>query len=129
MTAPPLGRLPGLPGSEYYPCPAKGSSPIRIASMQTAAHYLAQSGKEATPAMRLGSLTHAAVLEPTRFESDFVVATVQQCASTTKKGTQCTKSSVPGADTCGYLRHPWRAQNCRVVARGPRPRRRDRRRG
>lgn len=98
---PPLGRLPNLPGSEYYPCVAKGSTPIRIASMETVAHYLAQAGKEATPAMRLGNLTHAAVLEPERFESGFVIAAVQQCTAATKKGVQCSKSSIPGADTCG----------------------------
>lgn len=69
--------------------------------MKTVAHYRADREKKATAAMTGGTATHAATLEPEVIGTKIILAPRCQCTAITKKGTQCSKQSVPGSEHCG----------------------------
>jgi len=93
----PFGRHVGVPGVAYYDADALGSTAIRVAARQSVAHYLTSQREEPTPAMRMGTYVHAAVLEPERFWRDYVVATTPQCAGTRRP---CGKPVPAGGEHC-----------------------------
>jgi len=93
----PPGRHVGIPSAVYYDADALGSTSIRVAARQSVAHYLASRREEPTPAMRMGTYVHAAVLEPERFKRDYVVAVTQQCAGTRRP---CGKPVPAGGEHC-----------------------------
>lgn len=66
-----------LDGAAYHAHPAIGSSALR-AILRSPLHYHAEyvartAPREETPAMRLGTLTHAAVLEPARWDMEYAL--------------------------------------------------------
>jgi len=89
-----------MPAREYHATKALGSTAIRIAADMSVRHARIATEKDATPAMRAGSLVHACTLEPGRIGTMFVVGKVQQCEGTTTKGAQCSRSSIAGAKHC-----------------------------
>lgn len=64
-----------LPNNEYHSCEGISKSSLDLIH-RSPAHYIAslESPTEETPAMILGSAVHAAILEPDRFEEDYIVA-------------------------------------------------------
>ena len=66
---------PDMPEAEYHDHPALGSTEIRKActSIAELRHYQRE-GVDQTAAMRLGSAVHCAVLEPERFEAEYLDA-------------------------------------------------------
>ena len=69
------GIVEDLPGEIYYPAPGLSTSGLRELS-KSPAHYQASLliHKEETPAMRMGTLTHRAILEPKAFKATTCVA-------------------------------------------------------
>ena len=93
----PLGRSVNIPGAVYYDVAALGSTAIRVAGRQSVAHYLSSRREEPTPAMRMGTYVHAAVLEPARFKQEYLVGAQPQCAGTRKA---CEKPVPAGGSHC-----------------------------
>lgn len=69
-----LGHIPGLTSDDYHAMEGVSSSGIRKIINGTPAHYKAylERKAESTPAMKLGTAIHAAILEPMSFETDYV---------------------------------------------------------
>ena len=63
-----------MPASVYHAAEALSASGAKLL-LRSPAHYLAAKAapKEPTPAMRLGTLTHALILEPETFDAEFAV--------------------------------------------------------
>lgn len=97
----PMGANMGVPENVYHASKGLGSSGIKTVADQSVAHFLAQREKPSTAAQRIGTMAHLAILEPERFERDYIVAECGQCHGRTKNGTQCSKNAVPGAEHCG----------------------------
>lgn len=64
----------GMAASDYHAAEALSASGAKLL-LRSPAHYLASKAnqKEPTAAMRLGTLTHALVLEPEKFDAEFAV--------------------------------------------------------
>lgn len=75
MTAPGIGLHPLLSRATYESIAAANFSSLRLFE-RSAAHVLEARThpKAPTPAMELGTHAHAAILEPARFEAEYVVA-------------------------------------------------------
>lgn len=69
-----LGHVPGLTNEEYHASEGISSTGIRKVIEGTPAHYKAYLNKkpESTPAMKLGTAIHEAILEPNIFEGKYV---------------------------------------------------------
>src|SRR5699024_4433160 len=65
-----------MPEAAYHKHPAHGSTAVR-AALKSIAHFRHHQATELEPtaAMRLGSAVHCAVLEPERFEVEFIPPT------------------------------------------------------
>jgi hypothetical protein len=87
-----------MPAATYHASPGYGSTTIRLAAQWSVAHALQAQAQQATPAMRMGSLIHAAVLEPERLGVDVVVAEEAACEG--RDGKRCTRAAVLGASHC-----------------------------
>jgi hypothetical protein len=85
--------------AEYRAHPAKGSTDIGIAATKSVAHALVARARETTPAMRKGTLTHMATLEPEDMD-ELKQWEPGQCQAETAKGPQCKKAAVRGDDLC-----------------------------
>lgn len=70
------GRHEGVPADFYHSSIGLGSTAIRTIAEHSVAHYLS---RQETPAMRKGSINHAAVLEPEKFDEAYVVAPRGPC--------------------------------------------------
>ena len=70
------GRHENIPAAAYHASEGLGSTAIRTIAEHSVAHYLSM---QETPAMRRGSIHHAAVLEPERFDETYVVAPRGPC--------------------------------------------------
>jgi hypothetical protein len=87
---PEQGLFTDLPADVYHDLEGRASSSVlRTIHNKTPAHAKAQidDDSEPTSAMRFGTMTHEAVLEPARFEDKYAVST--QCMATTSSGSQC----------------------------------------
>jgi len=64
----------GMPASDYHKVEALSASGAKLL-LRSPAHYIAAktAPKEPTAAMRLGTLTHALILEPEKFDAEFAV--------------------------------------------------------
>ena len=69
-----LGHIPNLTNEQYHAMDAVGSGGLRIMINQTPAHYKAylEHRSEPTAAQKLGTATHAAILEPSIFAVKYV---------------------------------------------------------
>lgn len=83
------GVYPDLPFDQYAAIDAINASLLKeVANSPADAWWWRKYGKEQTEAMRLGSARHCALLEPHRFERDYVQA--GQCEATVKsRGERC----------------------------------------
>lgn len=74
-TLPATGIHLGVPAEEYHAWPAAGSSVLREILRASPLHaaYMVAAARE-TPAMRIGTAVHCAVLEPDEWESRYAVA-------------------------------------------------------
>lgn len=77
-----LYGLHDLPSSDYFALDAVGKSDLDLIA-RSPLHWQ-RAVREETPAMRIGSAVHCAVLEPERFERDYVTA--PECDRRTKAG-------------------------------------------
>lgn len=71
-----LGFVGGMPNEVYHATEAISKSGLDLVD-KSPAHYKHQPPREPTPAMRMGSAIHTAVLEPDRFDAEYVVAEVK----------------------------------------------------
>lgn len=71
--APPTsGYVVGMPNEVYHAQPGASNSRLsRVA--RSPAHCFYEPPRKTTPAMRIGSAIHCAILEPSRFESDYLL--------------------------------------------------------
>lgn len=72
------GHCPDLPNAVYHTCPGISKSGVMLL-LQSPLHYWhayhsGQPKREPTPAMVMGSLVHTLVLEPEKFEAEYIVA-------------------------------------------------------
>lgn len=88
-----------IPAKEYFSSQGIGSTGIRKADQESVAHVLASEYKE-TAAMRMGTMSHTAILEHKRFDDTYVVAKTGPCQGKTKKDKPCTKNAEPGSIHC-----------------------------
>jgi exodeoxyribonuclease VIII len=100
------GVYPGISSADYHTLPYCSNSRLTLLK-RSPAHLLADltSPPEQTPAMKLGTAIHSAVLEPHDFARRYTVAF--QCDALKKDRTRCTNSGthrVRGEWRCGV--HP-----------------------
>ncbi|MFW6024062.1 MAG: PD-(D/E)XK nuclease-like domain-containing protein [Dichotomicrobium sp.] len=72
----PTGFIGGMPSEVYHSTDAISKSGLDLIE-KSPAHYKFQPPREPTPAMRIGSAIHCAILEPDRFDAEYVVAEVK----------------------------------------------------
>ena len=72
----PSGFIGGMPGKAYHAHRSISKSGLDLVD-KSPAHYKEQPPREPTPAMKVGSAIHCAVLEPDRFDAEYVVADVK----------------------------------------------------
>lgn len=72
----PTGLIAGMPNEVYHSTDAISKSGLDLVD-KSPAHYKFQPPREPTPAMRVGSAIHCAVLEPDRFDAEYVTAPVK----------------------------------------------------
>lgn len=89
------GRYTGLPAGQYHGSEGLGSTAVKTVADLSVAHWLAYRQQAASPAMRLGSMHHCAILEPGKFEAEYVVAPRQKCPKCPSG-----RKSMPGAVHC-----------------------------
>ena len=71
----------GIPAAHYHAHPAISKSGLDLIA-RSPAHFKYAEPREETPQMRIGTATHAAILEPARFRKDYLVienATDRRC--------------------------------------------------
>lgn len=98
------GVYPDLPAEIYHRIFAASKSVLWEMEERSPAHALASllHPCEPTPAMRLGTMAHAAILEPAAFANTYTAAL--QCSAQTQAKKQCSKAGsvrVGGAWYCG----------------------------
>lgn len=87
------GLFGHVPEEEYHDLEGRASSSVlRTILTESPAHAKAQMDDESDPtsAMRFGTMLHTAILEPSRFEREYSVAT--QCCGVTGSGSRCSYS-------------------------------------
>jgi hypothetical protein len=89
-----------IPADEYMAIPALGSSAINTAAWESVAHALARRERPPTDALGTGTLAHIAILEPAKFQEDYIAAPTGPCQATSAKGAACSRSAEPGAKYC-----------------------------
>lgn len=72
----PSGLLGGMPSRAYHAHKSISKTGLDLIN-KSPAHYRHQPPREPTPAMKVGSAIHCAVLEPDRFDAEYVVAQVK----------------------------------------------------
>lgn len=98
------GAFPDLSNEEHHGHPAIGSSGLKLLG-QSPLHYWAayldpdRVRREPTPAMRLGTATHMAVLEPGRFDTAYMVMP-EGLDRRTKEGKQLWADIVASGKEC-----------------------------
>lgn len=89
-----------IPADTYMAIPALGSSAVNQAAWESVAHSLARRDRPPTDALDTGTMAHIAILEPDKFQEDYIAAPTGPCQASTAKGATCSKSAEPGARYC-----------------------------
>lgn len=99
------GLHDGIPAEAYHALPHVSSSALKKIITHSPAHAKAlidEPGGKSSAALEFGDRCHAAILQPDRFDAEYVVA--GQCEAVTGKGERCDapgKARVDGQWRCG----------------------------